>query len=315
MGHGQHPARAARRFDINRERAIDYLNTRDRLYCVDGFAGWDPNYRLKVRVICARPYHALFMHNMLIRPTPRGARRLRRARLRDLQRRRSSPPTATRAGMTSKTSIDLSFERRRDRHPRHRVRRRDEEGRLHDHELPDAQAGRPLDALLGDGGPQTGALVAPVRPLGHRQDDALGRPEAAARSATTSTAGRDDGIFNIEGGCYAKAIDLPPRAEPDIFQALRFGAVLENVVLDDDDRARRLQRHAASPRTRAGAYPIEFIRNAKIPCVGGPSDRRHLPDLRRLRRAAAGQQADARRRRCTTSSAATPPRSPAPRSA
>src|SRR5690606_22536304 len=56
-------------FMINRERAIDYLNTRERLYVFDGFAGWDPRYRLKVRVICSRPYHALFMHNMLIRPT------------------------------------------------------------------------------------------------------------------------------------------------------------------------------------------------------------------------------------------------------
>src|ERR1700754_1688340 len=44
-------------FEINRERAKDYLNTRDRLYCVDGFAGWDPDHRVKVRVICSRPYH------------------------------------------------------------------------------------------------------------------------------------------------------------------------------------------------------------------------------------------------------------------
>src|SRR5580765_7262396 len=57
-------------FAINRERARDYLNTRDFIYCFDGFAGWDPKYRIKVRVICSRPYHALFMHTMLIRPTP-----------------------------------------------------------------------------------------------------------------------------------------------------------------------------------------------------------------------------------------------------
>lgn len=56
-------------FLINRERAIDYLNTRDRLYCLDAFAGWDPKHRLKVRIICSRAYHALFMRNMLIRPT------------------------------------------------------------------------------------------------------------------------------------------------------------------------------------------------------------------------------------------------------
>src|SRR4051794_33549636 len=59
----------AHTFAINRQRALDYLNTQERLYCFDGFAGWDPKYRIKVRVICSRPYHALFMHTMLIRPT------------------------------------------------------------------------------------------------------------------------------------------------------------------------------------------------------------------------------------------------------
>src|SRR5262245_37050553 len=56
-------------FLINRERAKDWLNARQRLYCVDAFAGWDPAHRLKIRVVCSRPYHALFMHTMLIRPT------------------------------------------------------------------------------------------------------------------------------------------------------------------------------------------------------------------------------------------------------
>src|ERR1044071_882980 len=56
-------------FQINRQRALDYLNAQQRLYCFDGFAGWDPRYRIRVRVICSRPYHALFMHTMLIRPS------------------------------------------------------------------------------------------------------------------------------------------------------------------------------------------------------------------------------------------------------
>ena len=81
----------------------------------------------------------------------------------------------------------------------------------------------------------------------------------------------DDGIFNIEGGCYAKAINLTPESEPDIFQALRFGAVLENVVLDEDHDV-DFTDTSITENTR-GAYPIEFIRNAKIPCVAGhPTD-------------------------------------------
>jgi phosphoenolpyruvate carboxykinase (ATP) len=81
----------------------------------------------------------------------------------------------------------------------------------------------------------------------------------------------DDGIFNLEGGCYAKAINLTNESEPDIFQALRFGAVLENVVLEEDHTV-DFTDTSITQNTR-GAYPIEFIRTAKIPCVAGhPTD-------------------------------------------
>jgi phosphoenolpyruvate carboxykinase (ATP) len=55
--------------EANLQRAKDFFNLRERLFVVDGYAGWAPKYRIKVRVICARAYHALFMWNMLIRPT------------------------------------------------------------------------------------------------------------------------------------------------------------------------------------------------------------------------------------------------------
>merc|ERR1719487_293146 len=55
-------------FMINRERAVDYLNMQKRLYIVDGYGGWDPEYRLPIRVITSRAYHALFMQNMLVPP-------------------------------------------------------------------------------------------------------------------------------------------------------------------------------------------------------------------------------------------------------
>jgi phosphoenolpyruvate carboxykinase (ATP) len=81
----------------------------------------------------------------------------------------------------------------------------------------------------------------------------------------------DRGVFNIEGGCYAKTIDLTPESEPEIFRALHFGAVLENVVLEED-REIDFADSSITENTR-GAYPLEFIGNAKIPAVAGhPTD-------------------------------------------
>ena len=54
-------------FQLNKQRAIDFLNMRPRVFVIDHYAGWDERYRLKTRIISARPYHALFMKNMLIR--------------------------------------------------------------------------------------------------------------------------------------------------------------------------------------------------------------------------------------------------------
>jgi phosphoenolpyruvate carboxykinase (ATP) len=49
--------------------AIRYLNTKRTIFIVDGYAGWDPEYRMKIRCVVGRPYHAIFMRNMLVRPT------------------------------------------------------------------------------------------------------------------------------------------------------------------------------------------------------------------------------------------------------
>jgi len=78
----------------------------------------------------------------------------------------------------------------------------------------------------------------------------------------------DQGVFNIERGCYAKTYDLSSESEPDIFQALHFGALLENVVLDEVERRVDFRDASITQNTR-GAYPIEFIQNAKVPCMGG----------------------------------------------
>ncbi len=77
----------------------------------------------------------------------------------------------------------------------------------------------------------------------------------------------DEGIFNIEGGCYAKCINLTRESEPEIYDAIRFGTVLENVVYDEETRAVDFRSAAITENTRA-AYPIEYIANAKVPCIG-----------------------------------------------
>jgi len=78
----------------------------------------------------------------------------------------------------------------------------------------------------------------------------------------------ENGISNIEGGCYAKAINLEPQKEPEIYQAIKKGTILENVVFDPTTKKVDYNDKSITENTRA-AYPIEFIPNAKIPCIGG----------------------------------------------
>lgn len=79
----------------------------------------------------------------------------------------------------------------------------------------------------------------------------------------------NDGIFNIEGGCYAKCINLRKEKEPDIYNALRFGACLENVEFKDAyTREVDFDNGSITENTRA-AYPLSYIPGAKIPAVGG----------------------------------------------
>ena len=257
-------------FQVNRERAIDYLNTRGHLYIVDAFAGWDPKHQAKVRVICTRPYHALFMHTMLIRPTREELKTFGDPDFVIFNAGRF-PANRYTTGMTSKTSVDVSL------HPGEMVILGTEYAgemkkgvftmmnyfmpkrnilSMHCSATADRESGSSsvLFGLSGTG--KTTLSADPKRLL-------IGDDEHCWT---------DEGIFNIEGGCYAKAIDMTPESEPEIFQALRFGAVLENVVYDKEDHSVDFSDDSITQNTR-GAYPIEFIQNAKLPCVAGhPAD-------------------------------------------
>lgn len=79
----------------------------------------------------------------------------------------------------------------------------------------------------------------------------------------------DDGVFNFEGGCYAKTIRLSRHSEPDIWRAVHsFGTVLENVVMDDKSRVLMLDDDSITENTRA-AYPLDYLANASSTSRGG----------------------------------------------
>jgi phosphoenolpyruvate carboxykinase (ATP) len=78
----------------------------------------------------------------------------------------------------------------------------------------------------------------------------------------------DDGIFNFEGGCYAKVIDLTPESEPEIWNAIKFGAIVENTRFLPGTRTVDFANKQVTENTRV-SYPIHYIKNAKEPSVGG----------------------------------------------
>ena len=256
-------------FDINRQRAVDYLSICERLYVIDAFAGWDPEHRIKVRIICSRPYHALFMQIMLIRPTAEELANFGEPDF-TVYNAGQFPANPLTDGMTSKTSIALSFESKEQVILGTEYAGEMKKGvfTLMNYLMPkinhlsmhcsataakDSEESMVLFGLSGTG--KTTLSADPNRRL-------IGDDEHVWT---------DNGIFNIEGGCYAKAIDLTEEAEPEIYQALRFGAVLENVVFDESHKV-DYSDTSITQNTR-GAYPIDFISNAKIPCIAGhPTD-------------------------------------------
>jgi phosphoenolpyruvate carboxykinase (ATP) len=256
-------------FLLNRQRAIDYLNTRDQVYVCDGYAGWDPATRVKVRVLCARAYHALYMQNMLISPT-----------LDELERFGAPDYVIYNAGqfpanpytsqMTSRTSIDLCLERREQVILGTEYAGEMKKGVFtYMHWL---LPGRGIlsmhcsanQGIAAGGGPGDVSLFFGLSGTGKTT---LSADPARRLIGDDEHGWGDDGVFNIEGGCYAKCIHLDAAQEPEIWRAIKFGTVLENVVYDPVSRAVDFESSAITENTRA-AYPIEFIDNAQVPCVG-----------------------------------------------
>ncbi|MBA3463869.1 MAG: phosphoenolpyruvate carboxykinase (ATP) [Deltaproteobacteria bacterium] len=253
-------------FLINRERAIDYLNTRERLYVIDAYAGWDQKYQQKIRVICARAYHALFMHNMLIRPTPEQLASFGEPDY-VIYNGGGFPANRHTAGMTSTTSIDLSFARREfvilGTEYAGEMKKgvftimnylMPKQGVLSMHcSATQARDGSDTSVLFGLSGTGKTTLSADPKRL------LIGDDEHCWT---------DQGTFNIEGGCYAKVIKLSKEQEPDIWNSLQFGAILENVKYEEQTHRVDYDDTSLTENTR-GSYVLDAIPNAKLPAVGG----------------------------------------------
>ncbi|GAB5369071.1 hypothetical protein AAMO2058_001373800 [Amorphochlora amoebiformis] len=251
-------------FMTNRERAIDYLNTRERLYVIDAFGGADPKYRLKVRVITSRAYHALFMHNMLIRPTEKELEDFGDPDF-TIFNAGEFPANRYTEGMTSSTSVSMSFSRREMVILGTQYAGEMKKGlfTLFNYLMP-KQGVLSMHASANEG--KKGDVSIFFGLSGTGKTTLSSDPERAL-IGDDEHCWTEDGVFNIEGGCYAKAINLSREQEPEIFDAAKFGSVLENVKYDLINRDVDYKDNSLTENTRL-SYPIHYIHNAKKVSVG-----------------------------------------------
>jgi len=250
------------------ERAIAYLNTRPRLYVVDGYAGWDPRYRITIRVICSRAYHALFMRNMLIVPTKQELERDFSKDV-DFHIFNAGEFTATDSveGVSSKTCIAVNLTDRR-----MSILGTQYAGEMKKgvfgvmHYLMPKKGVLSLHASANEGENGDVTLLFGLSGTGKTTLSADPKRKLIGDDEHCWT---PDGVFNIEGGCYAKCVNLSEEKEPEIYHAIKFGSILENVLFKDEyTREVNYEDISITENTRA-TYPLEYIPNCKIPAIGG----------------------------------------------
>jgi len=234
-----------------------YLNESPELFVEDLYCGADPSYRLSVRYVSPNAWHMAFVRNMFIRPE-----------LSDLP---TFDPNFTvlhapefqgdpaRHGIRSSTFIVLNLAERTILigGTRYAGELKKAMFTVMNYLLPregvlsmhcSANVGKAGDTALFFGLSGTGKTTLSAAPnRGLIGDDEHGWS--------------DNGVFNFEGGCYAKVINLSPESEPDIYRTTQmFGTVLENVVLDPATKKVRFADHSITENTRA-SYPLDYIRH------------------------------------------------------
>jgi phosphoenolpyruvate carboxykinase (ATP) len=242
-------------FDALLARVCDHLAGRE-LWSIDAFAGTDPVHRMPIRVLCERPYHALFARQLFVDPSPEELTRHRpEFTILAAPDFRAEP---ARDGTRSEAFIILNLARRII---------------LIGGTLYAGEIKKSVFSLQNFTLPMKGVLSMHCSAnVGEAGDVALFFGLSGTGKTTLSTDSErqligddehgwsEEGVFNIEGGCYAKCIRLNRTNEPEIYDAIKFGTVLENVIVDPETRVPDFADASITENTRA-AYPIHYIPN------------------------------------------------------
>lgn len=245
------------------KKAMDYARLRE-LFIFDGWAGADARYRLPVRVVCQRAWHALFAHTLFRRPTREELQEfIPGFTVLALPDFHADP---VRDGTNSEVCIAISFAERVVLIV----------GTSYAGEIK-----KSIFSVMNYLLPRQGLLSMHCSAnIGAAGDTALFFGLSGTGKTTLSADPRrrligddehgwsESGVFNLEGGCYAKTIRLSARSEPQIYNAIRFGSVLENVVVDPVTREVDFDNASITENTR-GTYPVEFIDNCELSGLGG----------------------------------------------
>ncbi len=249
---------APEKFSSLLQRLQGYLQRRD-LFIQDCYGGADPNYRLPVRIITELAWHSIFARNMFIMAETHDQLRkfIPEFTIIAIPSFKSLPEID---GTQSETFIALNFEQKL---------------AIIGNSGYGGEIKKAVFTILNYLLPLEGILTMHCSAnVGKSGDVALFFGLSGTGKTTLSAdPGRqligddehgwsDDGIFNFEGGCYAKVINLSPTAEPQIYACTRkYGTILENVIFDPVTRQLDLDDERRTPNTRA-AYPLEYIDNA-----------------------------------------------------
>ncbi len=245
-------------FEALLEKATGHLGALEEFYVVDAYAGADPRYRLNVQVVTEYAWHALFARQLFRRPSPQELETFEPEWTVISVPGFFSDPEVD--GTDSETFVGIDFSRKVVL-----VGGTGYAGEIKksiftvlNFVLPTEHAVLPMHCSANVGEKGDVALFFGLSGTGKTT---LSADPVRMLIGDDEHGWSDEGVFNFEGGCYAKTIDLSPEKEPQIYNAIRFGSVLENVVVDRQSREVDYEDPFLTENTRA-AYPLEYIENS-----------------------------------------------------